>query len=98
MTWAYLSFLIFDKIELWDIPIHAFVKYKNKFYDSETLNGTMDWRDLPACNFGASFQSAQKRSPVDFQLLWNKNYIKPDWNYYQKIAEQFLIEKYNNEF
>ena len=45
--WAYLSFHTFKGLELWDCPVHAFIKYKEKFYDSETLRGTDDYRKLP---------------------------------------------------
>ncbi len=46
--WAYLAFLIFKDVEIWDVNCHAFVKYKGKFYDSEVLRGSPDWQDLPA--------------------------------------------------
>jgi hypothetical protein len=26
---------------------HAFVKYNNKYYDSESPNGVLSWKDLP---------------------------------------------------
>lgn len=45
--WAYLSFHTFQDIELWDCPVHAFVRYNRKFYDSETLRGTTCYRKLP---------------------------------------------------
>ena len=48
--WAYAAHKIFQGAELWDMPSHAFVRYRGKFYDSETLNGVKDWRDLPACS------------------------------------------------
>lgn len=50
--WAYLAHKMFKGVELWDICEHAFVRYQNKFYDSERPQGEEDWRDLPASNFG----------------------------------------------
>ncbi len=46
--WAWLCHRIFRDVVLCDSDNHAFVKYGDKFYDSERLAGMSDWRDLPA--------------------------------------------------
>jgi hypothetical protein len=50
--WAYISFRLYQRVELWSFGSHAFVKFNGKFYDAERPLGEEDWRDLPACNFG----------------------------------------------
>jgi hypothetical protein len=59
--WAYLSFHTFKGLELWGCPVHAFIKYKEKFYDSETLRGTDDYRKLPCI---ASIRPARLSNPM----------------------------------
>lgn len=53
--WAWLAHKTFKNVELWDICAHAFVRHRNKFYDSQRLLGEEDWKDLPASNFGMSY-------------------------------------------
>lgn len=53
--WAWLAHKTFKNVELWDICAHAFVRYQNKFYDSERLLGEANWEDLPAANFGMQY-------------------------------------------
>lgn len=36
-----------DENGMSDLPAHAFVKWKGKYYDAEDPNGVEDWRDLP---------------------------------------------------
>jgi hypothetical protein len=84
--WAYLAHKTFKDVELWDICDHAFVRYRNKFYDSERLFfGEMDWRDLPAASTGWSDYlvcpecEAGNREPGAAHLLeWQ---FKNHWTY-----------------
>lgn len=100
MRWAYIAYQMFEGVELWDIGSHAFVRVGDKFYDSERLQGEEDWRDLPACNFGVGCgpgckrcqQGAARRTLEDFQSYWNGNPIKPNWEWYNQLAEQALAE------
>jgi hypothetical protein len=102
MQWAFIAYYMFEGVELWHIACHAFVKYKDKFYDSECLDGVLDWRDLPACNWGRGCgcslceDGASKQSEKVFKNFWNKNPIKPNWNLYIKTAVN-VIEEYENE-
>lgn len=74
--WAYLTFRSFEKVELWHMKTHAFVKYQDKFYDAERLKGVEDYVDLPATNFGKGcgchrcLLPAQKRTLIAFKHSW----------------------------
>ena len=96
MRWAYMAYLMFENIELWSTCGHAFIKVGNKFYDSETLQGEEDWKDLPACNFGAC--GCANKGPFvfkklkSFQRFWNKNSrTKPDWKQYWEEVKNELV-------
>jgi len=62
--WAYYAFRLYDKVHLWDSGIHAFIRYRGKFYDSERSEGVTDWKDLPATNFGVGCGRADCRAPA----------------------------------
>jgi len=69
--WAYVAFRLYKGVKLWDLSTHAFVHYRGRFYDSERPIGEEDWRDLPACNFGAgSLHVARPLSPKTFKQAW----------------------------
>lgn len=70
--WAWMCYKTYDHVQLWGTDSHAFVKYRGKFYDSERLMGVVDWRDLPACNFGKGLSwNARKEDVGNFKFLWH---------------------------
>jgi len=79
--WAYLAHLIFKDVELWDVNCHAFVRYRGRFYDSETLRGSPDWQDLPATEgydypavrmSATKFKKEWRGQPRDFDTSWEE--------------------------
>ncbi len=77
--WAYIAFRLYKNVELWDMGAHAFVRNKldGKFYDSERPQGELDWKDLPATNFGegcgclaCSKPARSYKSTVKFRSRW----------------------------
>ena len=69
--WAYTAFRLYKRVELWDFEIHAFVRYEGRFYDSERPLGELDWRDLPATNWGpATYEPARRVSPKTYKKRW----------------------------
>lgn len=92
--WAYAAHKIFQDAELWDMPSHAFVRYRGKFYDSETLKGVKDWRDLPACS-GCSCGPCIKAREVQALTHGAKNIKMPtylkDW---RKSFQRYNISLY----
>lgn len=96
-AWAYIAYNLFEDVELWDTDIHAFIKYKGKFYDSDRPNGEDDWEDLPANNFGKKTWGAQlvaRNQPIEeFKDLWTGNpeqYGYESWNALEIIALETL--------
>lgn len=75
--WAYLAHETFSGVELWDTGVHAFVKYRGKFYDSETPEGVNDLEDLPAntrrtfCPCASCKAPARKYKRHSFQTEWH---------------------------
>ena len=72
--WALYAYDTFEQLELFDVGIHAFVRYNSKFYDSERLKGVKDWQDLPAADlkrdvFG-DFIPLTKYSRQEFVNTW----------------------------
>lgn len=88
--WAYSAFLIFKDIDLCDVDCHAFVLYKGRFYDSETLRGSVDWRDLPATRFAST--TAKVWSPGRFKREWRGNPKKygTTWKAIEANAQKVL--------
>src|SRR5574338_1007455 len=78
--WAYLAHHIFRNVKLVYNDHHAFVKYGNRFYDSEVLKGSPDWQDLPATEGGgiptivsaAKFRWDWRSNPSDFNTSWKE--------------------------
>lgn len=94
MRWAYCAHQMFEDVELWSMIAHAFIKYNDKFYDAERLQGEEDWRNLPACNFGiinGIEQSGESHSLLQFKNLNSYPIIRHDWNWYDHLIREFLI-------
>src|SRR5277367_2221626 len=71
MKWAYVAYHMFKGLELWDTNCHAFVKYKGKFYDSETLGGVSDWRELKTNrDYPEVATDARRRTKKLFEQWW----------------------------
>ena len=96
MQWAYTAHYMFEDVELWYMTSHAFVRYQDKFYDSERLQGENDWRDLPATNFGKGcgcFKCsvpARHVSVAKFRTVWEGNRIQPNWDRYEHFASKAI--------
>jgi hypothetical protein len=110
--WAYVAYHLFEGLELWDTgvhcPAHAFVRHRNKFYDSECLEGAEDWRDLPAnwrinhCDCKYCKVGTVARSLKDFMEEWGTETPKFDtsWNKLNRKISRILSANYernNNE-
>lgn len=95
--WAYLAFSLFDGVELYDLPHHAFVKYKGKYYDSECPEGEEDWRELPACNWGLWFDSPVPHTPASFKREWRSQVrrFKTSWDALEKAAVETIEQGYH---
>ena len=94
--WAYLAYLVFEGVELWDTHTHAFIKYQGRFYDSETKDGVLNWRQLPQADCRCKYCSnAVKHDECAFKKEWkhaSKNYgIK--WIRLRKQVKQILEQK-----
>src|ERR1700733_4039477 len=98
MKWSYLCYRIYKNVRLVSYGSHAFVKYKNLYFDSERLAGEKDWRDLPACNFGKgcgkswcqSCQKAEQVNPNEFKRRWKICNGFQRWSELRELADNFL--------
>lgn len=48
--WAYVAFRLFSGVTLWSTTqdgVHAFIRCKGRFYDSEALAGKVGYMELP---------------------------------------------------
>lgn len=89
MRWAYTTYHMFQGVELWDTDCHAFVKYNGKFYDSETLEGVTDWKDLKTNHdYPEVATKARRRTKKVFEQWWARhNHVHPEWELYRHLAE-----------
>jgi hypothetical protein len=70
--WAYIAYETFADTELWDVNSHAFIRYRDKFYDCERLKGEDDWRDLPANDHKNFYFEPPKQFTVEvFKKRWH---------------------------
>lgn len=67
-VWSYLAYKAFKGVELYDTNVHAFVRYKGKYYDSERPNGEKNWWDLPANKYASA--APTKRRMGEFRIRW----------------------------
>lgn len=93
--WAYVASQMFENVELWDTDMHAFVRYMGKFYDSETLNGTVEWQELPIVrDFGYTSASheASPRSLPDYFSLWeeSREQFNVNWSEIDRKIEEIV--------
>ena len=95
--WAYLAYNLFENVELWDLPHHAFVKYKGKYYDSECPNGEKDWRDLPASNWGRWYKTPRRQTPSAFKRDWflQTKRFDTSWNELETLAKELINQGYH---
>ncbi len=67
-------------MELWSHESHAFIKYRGKFYDSETLNGIKNYRRIRTVRDHSGMgPSAVKMTASEFMAYWSV-YQACDWN------------------
>jgi hypothetical protein len=72
--WSYYAFCMFDGVTLCDTDLnrsvdsHAFVKYHDRYYDSETLQGVYDFTQMPAVTYTS--QKLVIHTPESFKDLW----------------------------
>ena len=89
--WAYLAWCLYPDVELWTNPNHAWVKYQDKFYDSETPNGVDDWTDLPTC---AMWNKEPRQVSVEqFKSVWRYSHRgrkSPTWRVLDSQARRLL--------
>jgi hypothetical protein len=72
--WAWIAYKIFNDVELWSHESHAFIRYRRKFYDSETLNGIENWHRIRTIKENAAHYRnvpAIKMSPIQYVEYWN---------------------------
>lgn len=78
--WAFIAYRLFNDVELWSHEIHAFIKYRGRFYDSETLDGIKNWRRIRTIKeIGGGFPSARKMSVSEYLPYWQVH-DKCNWN------------------
>lgn len=97
--WAWIAHKLFNDVELWSHESHAFIKYRGKFYDSEMLDGTKNYRRLRTIKESLGmFPSAVKMSPNEFIPYWGV-YHQCDWNALNakiNLVGQSLVSKVLN--
>lgn len=80
--WAFTFFKLYggQLFTVQDFGSHAFIKYNNKFYDSETPNGCLDWRKLksyywpPECN-----KTVMRTHPLNMAIPMSEYQFKKYW-------------------
>ena len=71
--WAYYAVRTFHHLplKLYSTFAHAYIMYQDKFYDSETPHGEMDWLQL---NTNRWWRGDPQLQPLDeFMHFWNRN-------------------------
>jgi hypothetical protein len=90
--WAWIAYRLFNKVELWSNYGHAFIAHKDKFFDSETLDGAKYWKTIPTIrrSFGYSkeYRSPKKMGAIEFTSYWSRH-NKINW-----IEFNLQIDKY----
>jgi hypothetical protein len=72
---------------------HAFIKHRDKFYDSERLNGVLHYWQLPATKNGKGCGCSVCKKPAKrlfvpmFKRYWNN---RLDWNALDKQALEVI--------
>lgn len=92
-SWAYCALKVFPNsgIELCNTENneHAFIKIGNLFYDSESVRGVKDWRQLHCITFMARgskyLMRAQKYSLSKYKSLWNN---KDHWKKLDNLIKE----------
>lgn len=78
--WAWIAYKLFQDVELWSHESHAFIKYRGKFYDSETLSGTKNYRRIRTVKDNSDMgPAASKMTANEFMEYWCVHYTC-DWN------------------
>lgn len=73
--YAYFAYRMFPNVKLWTTDYHAWIEHKNKFYDSQSINGVEDYMRL-ACNRQYAPKPWEEQPPVKV----NVNRFKSMWD------------------
>lgn len=76
---------------------HAFIKYNNKFYDSESLNGEDDWNNLKFFNYHIQSRLGAPRDYYILNEFSEKEFIR-QWRYLDlrwKVIYDSVLEYYS---
>jgi len=84
--WAMIAFLITGKdcnlATVRDYGGHAFLYKDGKFFDSQTLDGVYDWRDLPFFDdYSLYYEEVEFQDKYEFINFWSdvgKNFWRED--------------------
>lgn len=78
--WAWCAYKLFNDVELYSQECHAFIKYRGKFYDSESLEGVKKYSRLRTIkDHIGMFPAPVKMEPQEFINYWSSE-NKCDWN------------------
>lgn len=91
--WSYLCHQVFAGCGLWCVGTHAFIKRHHNFYDSETLQGTPDYLDMPANNAAPWMrQPLHKHLRHSFMTEWVSQTIRfnTSWGELDKQATKLI--------
>lgn len=71
--WAYMGHETFRNTEIWCTAVHAFLKHRGLYFDSETLNGSANWKSLPANRRDLTRRQTPHHHPTkEFKTVWDR--------------------------
>jgi hypothetical protein len=95
-VWAYIAAKLYNHIDIWDTPRHAFVRSKldNKYYDAECTSGVVNWKDLRVCNYFSDYYS-ESNIQIDlasYKKRWNRSaeFYDINWDKLNKSINNIL--------
>src|SRR3990167_4054009 len=80
--WAYIAAHLYSDIELFQNDIHAWVRYKDKFYDAQAEDGVVAIDDLPLFEYPANMRFKTEFEEVDINDL--KVFWSEKWDFTEK--------------
>lgn len=87
--WAYIAYKLFDGVELWSSENHAFIKYKDKFYDSESLDGVKSSYKLRTNKEYPAPGCPSRMQIPEFQFFWGQP-NRCDWDELDRQISAYL--------
>ena len=84
--WAYIAAHLYSDIELFQNDIHAWVRYKDKFYDAQAEDGVVAIDDLPLFEYPANMRFKTEFEEVDIndlKVFWSEkwDFTEKHWKY-----------------